>query len=310
MGKAKILVIDDEPSILNVVTAYLRSEGYDYQTAGDGVDGLSLIKTFSPDLIILDIMLPGMDGIEVLSQLRRESNAYVIMLTARAEETDKLVGLSVGADDYLTKPFSPRELMARVKAALRRYQKPASDEDRKIFSFAHVRIDSGSRRAWVAENEIDLTSLEFDLLVALAGSPWDGAFASSCLKRSGVTIILATCAWWTSISGICAKNLAIHSLRLFAVLVTALRIISHMFKKIRSSLTLKILFAIWAVVLISFIVHTIAMNISIVQAFDRHIGRMGEGMQTMMGICAASTCMAPSAPRSMTPCCSRPSRSP
>ena len=168
MGKAKILVIDDEPSILNVVTAYLRSEGYDYQTAGDGVDGLSLIKTFSPDLIILDIMLPGMDGIEVLSQLRRESNAYVIMLTARAEETDKLVGLSVGADDYLTKPFSPRELMARVKAALRRYQKPASDEDRKIFSFAHVRIDSGSRRAWVAENEIELTSLEFDLLVALA----------------------------------------------------------------------------------------------------------------------------------------------
>lgn len=168
MGKAKILVIDDEPSILNVVTAYLRSEGYDYQTACDGVEGLSLIKTYSPDLIILDIMLPGMDGIEVLSQLRRESNAYVIMLTARAEETDKLVGLSVGADDYLTKPFSPRELMARVKAALRRYQKPSNDEGRKIYSFVHVRIDSGSRRAWVVENEIDLTSLEFDLLVALA----------------------------------------------------------------------------------------------------------------------------------------------
>lgn len=168
MGKAKILVIDDEPSILNVVTAYLRSEGYDYQTAGDGVEGLSLIKTYIPDLIILDIMLPKLDGIEVLSQLRRESNAYVIMLTARAEETDKLVGLSVGADDYLTKPFSPRELMARIKAALRRYQKPTSDEDRKIYSFDHVRIDSGSRRAWVVENEIDLTSLEFDLLVALA----------------------------------------------------------------------------------------------------------------------------------------------
>jgi two-component system alkaline phosphatase synthesis response regulator PhoP len=168
MEKAKILVVDDEPSILNVVTAYLRAEGYEYKTAGDGSEGLSLVKTFSPDLIILDIMLPGMDGIEVLSQLRRESNAYVIMLTARSEETDKLVGLSVGADDYLTKPFSPRELMARVKAALRRYQKPANETERKTYAFAHVRIDSGSRRVWVNEKEIDLTSLEFDLLVTLA----------------------------------------------------------------------------------------------------------------------------------------------
>ena len=94
MGKAKILVVDDEPSILNVVTAYLRAEGYDFKAAADGNEALSLIKTYSPDLVILDIMLPGMDGIEVLSQLRRESNAYVIMLTARSEETDKLVGLS------------------------------------------------------------------------------------------------------------------------------------------------------------------------------------------------------------------------
>lgn len=167
MGKAKILVIDDEPSILNVVTAYLRAEGYDFKTAGDGQEGLSLVKSYSPDLILLDIMLPGIDGIEVLNQLRRESNAYVIMLTARSEETDKLVGLSVGADDYLTKPFSPRELVARIKAALRRYQKPVTGAGRKIYSFAHVRIDSGSRRAWVDENEIEMTALEFDLLIAL-----------------------------------------------------------------------------------------------------------------------------------------------
>ena len=168
MEKAKILVIDDEPGILNVVTAYLRSEGYDFRTAGDGNEGLKMIHSYQPDLIILDVMLPGMDGMEVLSQLRRESNAYVIMLTARSEETDKLVGLTVGADDYLTKPFSPRELMARVKAALRRYQKPAVEMDRKIYSFNQVRIDSGSRKVSVDDKEVDLTSLEFDLLVTLA----------------------------------------------------------------------------------------------------------------------------------------------
>ena len=168
MEKAKILVIDDEPGILNVVTAYLRSEGFDFRTASDGVDGLKVIHSYQPDLIILDVMLPGMDGMEVLSQLRRESNAYVIMLTARSEETDKLVGLTVGADDYLTKPFSPRELMARIKAALRRYQKPTAEVDRKIYSFTHVRLDSGSRKVWVDENEIDLTTLEFDLLMTLA----------------------------------------------------------------------------------------------------------------------------------------------
>ena len=168
MEKAKILVIDDEPGILNVVTAYLRSEGYDFRTASNGNEGLKTIHSYQPDLIILDVMLPGMDGMEVLSQLRRESNAYVIMLTARSEETDKLVGLTVGADDYLTKPFSPRELMARVKAALRRYQKPTAEVDRKIYSFNQVRIDSGSRKVSVDDREIDLTSLEFELLVTLA----------------------------------------------------------------------------------------------------------------------------------------------
>lgn len=168
MEKAKILVIDDEPGILNVVIAYLRSEGFDYRTASDGVDGLKVIHSYQPDLIILDVMLPGMDGMEVLSQLRRESNAYVIMLTARSEETDKLVGLTVGADDYLTKPFSPRELMARIKAALRRYQKPTTDTERKIYSFNRVHIDSGSRKTRVDGQEIDLTALEFNLLVTLA----------------------------------------------------------------------------------------------------------------------------------------------
>ena len=168
MGKSKILVIDDEPSILNVVTAYLRAEGYEYNTADDGPAGLKAFRAFKPDLVVLDIMLPGMDGIEVLSQIRRESDVYVIMLTAKSEEVDKVVGLSVGADDYLTKPFSPRELMARIKAALRRLQKSPAEGERKVLTSVHMRLDSGSRRVWVNDNEIELTSLEFDLLSILA----------------------------------------------------------------------------------------------------------------------------------------------
>ncbi len=168
MGKSKILVIDDEPSILNVVTAYLRAEGFEYNTAEDGPSGLKAFRAFKPDLVVLDIMLPGMDGIEVLSQIRRESDVYVIMLTAKSEEVDKVVGLSVGADDYLTKPFSPRELMARIKAALRRLQKNPAEVERKVLTSTHVRVDGGSRRVWVDENEVELTSLEFNLLWSLA----------------------------------------------------------------------------------------------------------------------------------------------
>jgi two-component system alkaline phosphatase synthesis response regulator PhoP len=119
---AKILVIDDEPSIVNLVKAYLKPEGYEVFTAADGISGLKAARAHKPDLIVLDLMLPGMDGIELLSQLRRDSNVYVILLTAKTEETDKIVGLSVGADDYVTKPFSPRELVARIRAALRRLQ--------------------------------------------------------------------------------------------------------------------------------------------------------------------------------------------
>jgi len=111
----KILIIDDEPSIVNLVSAYLKPEGYEVFTAADGPSGLKAAKAYKPDLIVLDLMLPGLDGIELLSQLRRESDTYVIMLTARAEETDKIIGLSIGADDYLTKPFDIRELQARIE---------------------------------------------------------------------------------------------------------------------------------------------------------------------------------------------------
>jgi two-component system alkaline phosphatase synthesis response regulator PhoP len=167
----KILVIDDEPSIINLVAAYLKPEGYDVYTATDGNAGLKAARTFKPNLIILDLMLPGMDGIELLSRLRRESDVYVIMLTARTDETDKIVGLSVGADDYVTKPFSPRELVARVKAALRRIKTETGAsvrEARSVLSFKHVRIDVGAHTVSVDDIPIELTSIEFDLLHALA----------------------------------------------------------------------------------------------------------------------------------------------
>lgn len=165
---AKILVVDDEPSIVNLITAYLKPEGYEVHTAGDGPSGLKAARAFKPDLLILDIMLPGMDGLELLSRLRRESEVYVILLTARTEETDKIVGLSVGADDYVTKPFSPRELTARVKAALRRIQTGAGiRSETSVYAFQHLRMDTGARTVTVDETPVELTAIEFDLLKAL-----------------------------------------------------------------------------------------------------------------------------------------------
>jgi len=165
----KILVIDDEPTIVNLVQAYLKPEGYEVFTATDGPSGLKAVRAFKPDLVVLDVMLPGMDGLELLSRLRRESQVYVILLTARTEETDKIVGLSVGADDYVTKPFSPRELVARVKAALRRMQTGSgSGEAGGVLAFRHIRIDVDARQVTVDDQPIELTTSEFDLLRALA----------------------------------------------------------------------------------------------------------------------------------------------
>ena len=165
---SKILIIDDEHSILNLVTAYLKPEGYEVMTAGNGRAGLQLAQTFQPDLIVLDIMLPGMDGLEMLAALRRESDVYVILLTAKTDETDKIVGLSVGADDYLTKPFSPRELVARIKAALRRLNAGSSQSENQTLAFTHLKIDPAARRVWNDAQEVELTATEFDLLQTLA----------------------------------------------------------------------------------------------------------------------------------------------
>ena len=170
MRRSKVLIVDDEPKIRRIVGSYLREEGFDVAEAGDGETALRLASS-NPDLVVLDVMLPGIDGIEVLRQLRTRSDVPVILLTARAEETDKLIGLSVGADDYLTKPFSPRELVARVKAVLRRVRAGAdSDRDGRL-RFSGLTIDPDTRVVECGGREPELTALEFDLLAALARAP-------------------------------------------------------------------------------------------------------------------------------------------
>lgn len=165
---ATILVIDDEDSILNVVEAYLKSDGNTIYLARDGVQGLAAFRRYNPDLVILDIMLPEMDGIEVLQQIRRESNVYVMLLTAKSEEFDRVLGLTVGADDYLTKPFSPRELVARVKVMLRRGRNTLSQDEKQIFTFKNLRIDTARHEVERNGEQIELTALEFKLLAILA----------------------------------------------------------------------------------------------------------------------------------------------
>jgi two-component system alkaline phosphatase synthesis response regulator PhoP len=166
MSQAKILVVDDEAGIVTSVRAYLEREGYSVYTAEDGPAALKAARSFVPDLVILDIMLPGMDGLEVLRRMRQASDVYVLMLTAKSDEMDKIVGLTVGADDYLTKPFSPRELVARVKAILRRGR--TTDTEEPALLYRRLRIDPAARQAWMDDVPVDLTAIEFSLLLALA----------------------------------------------------------------------------------------------------------------------------------------------
>jgi DNA-binding response OmpR family regulator len=170
MRAERVLVVDDEERIRSLVGTYLRAEGFEVEEAATGEDALVVLRRRLPDLVILDVRLPGMDGFEVLRELRRDSEVYVIMLTARTEEADKLVGLTVGADDYVTKPFSPRELVARVKAVLRRGREPQRSDD-ELLRFEGLDIDLAGRQVHVDGQPVELTTLEFDLLVALAAAP-------------------------------------------------------------------------------------------------------------------------------------------
>lgn len=163
---ATILVIEDEASIRTVARAYLEQAGFTVLLAVSGVEGLERARRETPDLIVLDLNLPGMDGMEVAARIRQESDIFILMLTARSEESDRVAGLRIGADDYLSKPFSPRELVARVEAILRRRRAaPAADA---ALRFAHVRVDPDRREVYASDRPVDLTTTEFDVLLALA----------------------------------------------------------------------------------------------------------------------------------------------
>ena len=165
----RILVVDDEAGIRRVLRGYLEADGLQVSEAASGEAAVAQVRSEAPDLVLLDVMLPDVDGIEVLRRIRTFSDVYVVLVTARAEETDKLVGLAVGADDYVTKPFSPREVAARVKAVLRRGRTPEAQTDRLVLD--GLTIDLAGREVDVAGRRVALSALEFDLLAALAGSP-------------------------------------------------------------------------------------------------------------------------------------------
>lgn len=171
MNEQLVMIVDDEAPIRDIVRRYLEADGYKVVDAADGSEALRRFAAQPADVVILDVMMPGMDGLEVLRRLRAVSDLYVIMLTARAEEVDRLVGLAVGADDYITKPFSPRELVARVKAVLRRPRSPGATSSDDVLRLAGLEIDRSRREVRLDGAPVELTALEFNLLAAMAASP-------------------------------------------------------------------------------------------------------------------------------------------
>ncbi len=171
--RPRILVAEDDPTIAEVVARYLEHDGHDVECVADGPTALHKALTTHPDLVVLDLMLPGLDGLEVCRRIQRQRPVPVLMLTARDSETDLLVGLAVGADDYLTKPFSPRELVARVHAILRRVDRAAeaAEEALEALHLGNVELDLSTRRAWRDGEAVHLTPTEFDILALLAGKP-------------------------------------------------------------------------------------------------------------------------------------------
>jgi DNA-binding response OmpR family regulator len=171
MGRS-ILVVDDNARIVEILQAYLVEAGFDVRTAHDGAAALNLARESKPDLALLDVMLPGLDGIQLTRTLQQEMDLPVILVTARVEEVDRLIGLEVGADDYITKPFSPREVVARVKAVLRRVDRqPGAGHDQPLITIGGLSLDPARRTVTVDGEPVEMTRTEFDLLAAMAAHP-------------------------------------------------------------------------------------------------------------------------------------------
>jgi two-component system, OmpR family, alkaline phosphatase synthesis response regulator PhoP len=165
-SRTRVLVVDDEPSIRDIVRGFLERDGMTVIEAADGPSAVEIAREAAPDVVVLDLMLPGFDGLEVLRRIRTFSDPFVLLLTARSEEVDRIVGLTVGADDYLTKPFSPRELVARVRALMRR-RRPGPEDSGDVLRAGDLLVDPRRRTVTQAGEPVDLTVLEFDLLAAL-----------------------------------------------------------------------------------------------------------------------------------------------
>ena len=171
---ARILVVDDEPEIADLVEVYLKSEGCTVFKCGTGTEALAVVRNQALDLAILDVMLPDISGFTLCGEIRKEHHFPVLMLTAKAEDMDKITGLTIGADDYMTKPFSPSELVARVKGHIQRYQRLVGSREKprpEILKVRGLEIDRESRRVWVNGKEVNMTSKEYDLLLFLAEHP-------------------------------------------------------------------------------------------------------------------------------------------
>ena len=171
MSTKKVVVVEDEEAIAEAVRARLASEGYDVIVVADGPSAIDTVRRERPDLVVLDLMLPGMDGLEVCREIQKDQWIPVLMLTARTEEADKIAGLAVGADDYLTKPFSMRELMARVRAILRRIERIQQSTRAESVTRFDLTVDAARRRVHRADEEVPLTPLEFEILFTLARTP-------------------------------------------------------------------------------------------------------------------------------------------
>ncbi len=177
-----ILIVDDEPKIVRALKAYLEGAGFRVVSAGEGQLGLVTFRHEKPDLVLLDLMLPGMDGLEVCQRIRRESAVPIIMVTARAEEVDRILGLEIGADDYVVKPFSPREVVARVRAVLRRAEGTTTSSD--VLRVGDSVLDIGSHQVTVAGRQIYVTPTEFNILSVLARSPGRAFTRAQLMEQS------------------------------------------------------------------------------------------------------------------------------